>query len=147
MGKSSHRRRVPAGGGAISPDLTALAQAFGCHAERVAAPDMVRPALERAFAANAPAVVEVMVERDYPLSGSPAVGWWDVPVPTYLKSSARGTNERSRRSNMFDFTDRVVIVTGAAGNLGSAVARAFQATGANLVLVDRKPDRLPSLFP
>lgn len=48
---------------------------------------------------------------------------------------------------MFDFTDRVVIVTGAAGNLGRAVARAFQAAGANLVLVDRKPDRLPSLFP
>ena len=48
---------------------------------------------------------------------------------------------------MFDFTDRVVIVTGAAGNLGNAVAQAFQAAGANLVLVDRKPDRLPSLFP
>jgi NAD(P)-dependent dehydrogenase (short-subunit alcohol dehydrogenase family) len=48
---------------------------------------------------------------------------------------------------MFDFTDRVVIVTGAAGNLGSAVARAFQASGANLVLVDHKPGRLPSLFP
>jgi hypothetical protein len=25
-----------------------------------------------------------MVERAYPLSGSPAVGWWDVPVPAYL---------------------------------------------------------------
>jgi hypothetical protein len=25
------------------------------------------------------------VERTYPLSGSPAVGWWDVPVPTYLE--------------------------------------------------------------
>jgi len=48
---------------------------------------------------------------------------------------------------MFDFTDRVAIVTGAAGNLGSAVARAFQAAGANLVLVDHKLDRLPDLFP
>jgi NAD(P)-dependent dehydrogenase (short-subunit alcohol dehydrogenase family) len=48
---------------------------------------------------------------------------------------------------MFDFADRVVIVTGAAGNLGSAVARAFQGAGANLVLVDRKNDRLPGLFP
>ena len=45
----------------------------------------VRPALQRAFAAGTPAVVEVMVERIYPLSGSPAVGWWDVPVPTYLE--------------------------------------------------------------
>jgi len=47
---------------------------------------------------------------------------------------------------MFDFSERVVIVTGAAGNLGSAVARAFQAAGAKLVLVDRAADRLPRLF-
>ncbi|MEE8390497.1 MAG: thiamine pyrophosphate-dependent enzyme [Anaerolineae bacterium] len=54
----------------ISPDLTALARAFGCHAERVSAPGEVRPALEQAFAANTPAIVKVMVERTYPLSGS-----------------------------------------------------------------------------
>jgi NAD(P)-dependent dehydrogenase (short-subunit alcohol dehydrogenase family) len=48
---------------------------------------------------------------------------------------------------MFDFSDRVVVVTGAAGNLGSAVARAFQAAGAKLVLVDHAADRLPHLFP
>jgi NAD(P)-dependent dehydrogenase (short-subunit alcohol dehydrogenase family) len=48
---------------------------------------------------------------------------------------------------MFDFSERVAIVTGAAGNLGSAVARAFQAAGAKLVLVDRAPDRLSRLFP
>jgi NAD(P)-dependent dehydrogenase (short-subunit alcohol dehydrogenase family) len=48
---------------------------------------------------------------------------------------------------MYHFSDRVVIVTGAAGNLGSAVARAFQAAGAKLVLVDRAPDRLQRLFP
>ena len=48
---------------------------------------------------------------------------------------------------MFDLTDRVVIVTGAHGNLGSVVARVFRASGARLVLVDRDPDRLPHLFP
>jgi len=48
---------------------------------------------------------------------------------------------------MFDFSDRVVMVTGAAGNLGRAVARAFQAAGAKLVLVDRAADRLQPLFP
>lgn len=48
---------------------------------------------------------------------------------------------------MFDLTNRVVIVTGAAGNLGIAVARAFRAAGARLVLVDREPDRLARLFP
>ncbi len=48
---------------------------------------------------------------------------------------------------MFDFSGRVVMVTGAAGNLGQAVARAFQASEATLVLVDRAADRLPRLFP
>lgn len=48
---------------------------------------------------------------------------------------------------MFDFSDCVVLVTGAAGNLGRAVARAFQAAGARLLLVDRAPDCLPGLFP
>lgn len=33
-----------------------------------------------------PTVVEVIVNRNYPHSGSPAVGWWDVPIPTYLKA-------------------------------------------------------------
>lgn len=46
----------------------------------------------------------------------------------------------------FDFTDRVVVVTGAAGNLGVAVARAFQNARASLALVDRSSDRLPKLF-
>jgi NAD(P)-dependent dehydrogenase (short-subunit alcohol dehydrogenase family) len=46
-----------------------------------------------------------------------------------------------------DLTDSVVMVTGAAGNLGGAVARAFLAANAHLVLVDHAPDRLPALFP
>ncbi len=41
----------------------------------------------------------------------------------------------------------MVIVTGAAGNLGNAVAQAFQAAGARLALVDRAPDRIPRMFP
>jgi NAD(P)-dependent dehydrogenase (short-subunit alcohol dehydrogenase family) len=48
---------------------------------------------------------------------------------------------------MSDFQDRVVMITGAAGNLGQAVVRAFESAGAKLVLVDRAPDRLPRLFP
>jgi acetolactate synthase-1/2/3 large subunit len=79
----------------VTPDLAALARAFGCHGERISAPEEVRPALERAFASGRPAVVEVMVEREYPLSGSPAVGWWDVPVPTYLEAR-RAQYERER---------------------------------------------------
>lgn len=48
---------------------------------------------------------------------------------------------------MFDFSEQVVLVTGAAGNLGSAVAQTFQAAGAKLVLVDRARNRLPDRFP
>jgi NAD(P)-dependent dehydrogenase (short-subunit alcohol dehydrogenase family) len=48
---------------------------------------------------------------------------------------------------MFDFSDRVVVVTGAAGNLGSAVAQAFGSAGAKLALVDRADGRLQRLFP
>jgi len=48
---------------------------------------------------------------------------------------------------MFDFSGRVALVTGAGGNLGGAVARAFYDAGASLVLVDRSTDRLASTYP
>ena len=39
---------------------------------------------------------------------------------------------------MFDFTDQVAVVTGAAGNLGQAVSSACANAGANLALLDRR---------
>jgi NAD(P)-dependent dehydrogenase (short-subunit alcohol dehydrogenase family) len=39
------------------------------------------------------------------------------------------------------------MITGAAGNLGAAVAKAFLELGAKLVLVDRSSDRLAGLYP
>jgi len=45
-----------------------------------------------------------------------------------------------------EFTDRTVLVTGAAGHLGRAVATAFAERGANLVLVDLKRDALQKAF-
>ena len=44
------------------------------------------------------------------------------------------------------FDNRTVIVTGAAGNLGKAVAKAFADLGANLVLVDLKRGSLEGAF-
>ncbi len=47
---------------------------------------------------------------------------------------------------MFDFSGKVALVTGAAGNLGQAVAAAFQSSGASLVLADVAEDRLDTLY-
>ncbi|HEX9675338.1 MAG TPA: SDR family NAD(P)-dependent oxidoreductase [Anaerolineales bacterium] len=48
---------------------------------------------------------------------------------------------------MFDFTDHVVIVTGAGGNLGSAVARGFLEAGARLCLAELTADLLKRRYP
>jgi NAD(P)-dependent dehydrogenase (short-subunit alcohol dehydrogenase family) len=45
-----------------------------------------------------------------------------------------------------EFTDRTVLVTGAAGNLGRAVAEAFAKRGANLVLLDLRREALEKGF-
>ena len=47
---------------------------------------------------------------------------------------------------MSDYEKRVVFITGAVGNLGVAVARAFLSQGAHLVLCDRAGDRLDKVF-
>ena len=41
-----------------------------------------------------------------------------------------------------NFTNQCVVITGASGNLGSAVARAFVDHGANVVLVDRSREHM-----
>ncbi len=48
---------------------------------------------------------------------------------------------------MFDFSDRVAVVTGASGALGGVVARRLFDAGASLALVDRDIGRLPALWP
>ena len=72
------------GGKPYTPDFEKVAAAFGCHAEKATRAEQIRPALRRALDSGKPALVEVIVNRQYPHTGSPAVGWWDVPVPTYL---------------------------------------------------------------
>lgn len=47
---------------------------------------------------------------------------------------------------MFDFSNHVVMITGASGNLGKAAARAFQSANARLVLVDHTPRGLKQIF-
>ncbi|MBS1788851.1 MAG: SDR family oxidoreductase [Acidobacteria bacterium] len=47
----------------------------------------------------------------------------------------------------FDLTDRVVVITGAAGNLGMAVGKTLSSFGAKIAFVDRTPGRLMELIP
>jgi NAD(P)-dependent dehydrogenase (short-subunit alcohol dehydrogenase family) len=47
---------------------------------------------------------------------------------------------------MSSLTDKVIIVTGAMGNLGHAVARRVQAQGGKTILVDRSSDRLQKTY-
>ncbi len=83
-------------GDLYSPDFKACAEAFGLHGERVNKAEEIRAALSRAHSSGGPSLVEIIVNRDYPYSGSPAVGWWDVPVPGYLKER-RTRYERERK--------------------------------------------------
>jgi len=46
-----------------------------------------------------------------------------------------------------NMTDKVMLVTGPAGNLGKAVVKKFVSEGAHMILVDRHSDRLYSSFP
>ena len=48
---------------------------------------------------------------------------------------------------MFDFTNHVIVVTGAAGNLGRAVVEAFLAAGGTVCGLDHRQGRLLDLFP
>jgi NAD(P)-dependent dehydrogenase (short-subunit alcohol dehydrogenase family) len=49
---------------------------------------------------------------------------------------------RSELDAMFGLTDRVVVVTGASGALGSAIARALGLAGAKVALVARQAEGL-----
>lgn len=48
---------------------------------------------------------------------------------------------------MVDFKDKVVMITGASGNLGCALVNRFERAGAKLALLDRDEARLRQLFP
>jgi NAD(P)-dependent dehydrogenase (short-subunit alcohol dehydrogenase family) len=48
--------------------------------------------------------------------------------------------------SIYSFSNQTVLITGAAGALGSVVARKFHRNGARIVLVDHARDRLSELF-
>lgn len=71
-------------GNTYSPDFTKIAEGFGCYSEKISKKEEIIPALERATKSNKPVVIEILVNRIFPFTGSPACGFWDVPIPDYL---------------------------------------------------------------
>jgi len=71
-------------GNTYSPDFAKIAEGFGCYSEKISKKEEIIPALERATKSNKPVVIEILVNRNFPFTGSPACGWWDVPIPNYL---------------------------------------------------------------
>ena len=83
-----------------TPDFKIIAEAFGCYAEKISKVEEIRPALKRAFESNKPAVIEILTNREYPFTGSPAHGWWDVPIPTYLKERRKKYEEEIKNEKI-----------------------------------------------
>ncbi|NHJ20667.1 MAG: thiamine pyrophosphate-binding protein [Candidatus Lokiarchaeota archaeon] len=80
-------------GNSYSPDFAKIGEAFGCYSEKISAKEEIIPALRRASYSGKPVVVEIEVQQNFPFTGSPAVGWWDVPRPAYLKERRREYEE------------------------------------------------------
>ncbi len=72
-------------GDTYTPHFADIAKGFGCWSTRISKSDEIKPALQMAFKQKGPAIVEILVNRDPKYTGSPAWGWWDVPIPAYLK--------------------------------------------------------------
>src|SRR6266436_44630 len=67
------------------------------------------------------------------------------PTPVH-ETIATALHSRERSEEMNSLKDKVAIITGAVGNLGTSTARNFQQAGAHTVLVDRSPDRVRDVF-
>jgi len=83
-----------------SPDFAKIGEAFGCYAEKISKKEEIIPALERANKSNKPVVIEILVNRKFPFTGSPAVGWWDVPRPAYLKERRKQYEEEIKEEKL-----------------------------------------------
>ena len=87
-------------GNSYSPDFAKIGKAFGCYAEKVSKKEDIIPVLERASNSGKPNVIEIEVQRQYPFTGSPAVGWWDVPRPVYLKERRKQYEEDKKEEKL-----------------------------------------------
>ncbi|MGC8597612.1 MAG: thiamine pyrophosphate-binding protein [Thermocladium sp.] len=56
-----------------------ITHAYGAEYIKVESPNALRDALRKAINMNTPTVIEAIVERKFPYSGSKAYGYWDIP--------------------------------------------------------------------
>jgi len=87
-------------GNTYSPDFAKIGEAFGCYAEKVSKKEEIIPALERGTKSNKPVVIEILVNQDFPFSGSLTAGFWDVPPPAYLKERRKQYEEEIKEEKL-----------------------------------------------
>jgi acetolactate synthase-1/2/3 large subunit len=68
-----------------TPDFVKIAEAYGCHAERVEKQGELKDALKNSMKSGKPSVIETMIATEYPYSEGVSSGYWDVPIPDYLR--------------------------------------------------------------
>jgi len=69
----------------FSPDFTTIAKSFGIASRSESTAEGIKEALAEALRSGKPAFIHVSVSREHPNSGGKAFGWWDVPIPAYMK--------------------------------------------------------------
>ncbi len=62
-------------------DFEKLTRSFGAEYFRAETPEEYKEALSKALKMEVPTVVEAVVERRFPHSGTKAYGHWDIPSP------------------------------------------------------------------
>jgi acetolactate synthase-1/2/3 large subunit len=59
-----------------SPDYAKMAESFGCYGTTVTKREQVRDAVKRALASGKPAVIDAVISRDFPKTGSKFYSFW-----------------------------------------------------------------------
>ena len=85
-----------------SPDFVAMAKAFGMETRYADNPEDTGKAIRELIACGKPAMLVTDVHRDYPYTGAPAYGWWDVPVPGYIPEK-KNAFEKGKKQEKFTF--------------------------------------------
>jgi len=68
-----------------TPDFAKIAEAYKCHSERVEKPGELKNAIKNCIESGKPSLIETMITIEHPYSEGLSSGYWDVPIPEYLR--------------------------------------------------------------